>query len=360
MARVDLNIVDRGIAGSNWVAADQGLTADHLDEVMEMKTDNSGALNSLPTPFARFFVAKEAFRRATEERINKNKEAGYAYRQLVSDILDVYELLFNLKYHKNNWTDGQRIEIREWDSATNLAEISKKMPILYKSIYEYYKDDIREAKLYFVVYIYEGKETLLACSSPLTGFITPPDMDKSHIKKDNKSELIFGSKPYQALRIRRKGGGYYFIDPKPRLFEDRDSDFRNYMFNKVFGEANDDRRLKEIRDYIRSFKDDPQIRNDFNPKLQPVRTDQNEDLVINSLRICSYDEIDVNSFFTSTIIRVPYRIASENFIAVQYENDLQDRDYDYLLPFTPEVLNLFKGGVITSKCKIFVKVSRCS
>ena len=352
MARVDLNIVDRGIPGSDWVKADQGLTANHLDKVMEMKTDNSGALNSLPTPFARFFVAKEAFRRVTEEHINKNKEAGYAYRQLVSDILDVYELLFNLKYHKNTWTDGQRIEIREWDSTTNLAVIEKKMPILYKSIYEYYKDDIKEAKLYFVVYIYEGKETLLACSSPLTGFITPPDMDKNHIKKGNKSELIFGSKIYQALRIRRKGGGYYFTDPKPRLFEDRDMDFRNYMFNKVFGEANDDKRLKEIRDYIRSFRDDPQIRNDFNPKLQPVRTDQNNDLIINSLRICSYDEIDVNSFFTSTIIRVPYRIASDNFIAVQYENDLQDRDYDYLLPFNPEVLNLFKGGVITSRCKI--------
>ena len=44
---------------------------------------------------------------------------------------------------------------------------------------------------------YEGKETLLACSSPLTGFITPPDMDKSHIRKDSKSKLIFGSKPYE-------------------------------------------------------------------------------------------------------------------------------------------------------------------
>ena len=114
MARLDLNIVDRGIQGTNWIAEDVGLTAQHLDKVLEMKTANSGALNSLPTPFARFFVAKEAFRRAMEEHLDlkKEKEAGFAYKQLVSDILDVYELLFNLKYHINNtWKNGERIEL---------------------------------------------------------------------------------------------------------------------------------------------------------------------------------------------------------------------------------------------------------
>ena len=69
MARVDLNIVDRGINGSKWVAEETALTADHLDKVIEQKTDNSGALNSLPTPFARFFVAREAFRRVHEEHL---------------------------------------------------------------------------------------------------------------------------------------------------------------------------------------------------------------------------------------------------------------------------------------------------
>ena len=54
MARIDLNIVDRGIQGTEWTQENVGLTAEHLDEISEMKTDNSGALNSLPTPFARF------------------------------------------------------------------------------------------------------------------------------------------------------------------------------------------------------------------------------------------------------------------------------------------------------------------
>ena len=102
MAKVDLNIVDRGTNSSEWKAEGTPLQSGDLDKVLEQKTDNSGALNSLPTPFARFFVAREAFRRVNEEKLNPKEGAGFAYTQLVSDILDVYELLFNLKYHKRN------------------------------------------------------------------------------------------------------------------------------------------------------------------------------------------------------------------------------------------------------------------
>ena len=153
MSRIDLNIVDRGAEGTSWTAEDIALTADSLDKVVEQKTDNCAALNSLPTPFARFFVAREAFRRVMEENMDKNKEAGLAYTQMVSDILDVYELLFNLKYHKNNtWKNGEKIEIREWDFKENMEVIKAKMPILYNSVEEYYQTDIIDDKLYFLVY----------------------------------------------------------------------------------------------------------------------------------------------------------------------------------------------------------------
>ena len=149
MARIDLSIVDRGTPTTSWVAEDIALTAEHLDDVMEQKTDNSGALNSLPTPFARFFVAREAFRRTTEEHVNSKKEAGFAYRQMVSDILDVYEMLFNLTFHRNNtWRNGEKVELREWSKEENIEHIKKKMPILYNSVNEYYKSDIEEGKLY--------------------------------------------------------------------------------------------------------------------------------------------------------------------------------------------------------------------
>lgn len=359
MARIDLNIVDRGTSGSDWIAEDVGLTAEHIDEVMEQKTDNSAALNSLPTPFARFFVAREAFRRVMEEHSNKTKEAGYAYRQLVSDILDVYELIFNIKYHRNNtWKSGEKIELREWSSQDNLAYIKKQMPILFNSIYQYYKTDIVEDKLYFLIYTEEGKEKLLACSSPLTGFVTPPDMDKSLVKKDGTTSIVFADEDarighdskYKHLHIIRKSGGEYFREIK--MFEDRDKDFKNYMYNELFGSDGVDKRFKAIKEYIISFRNDPDIRNNYKLKLTNMTTDQNNALVINGLVLKSSDEIDVNSYFTSSLIRLPYRISRDRFKSVTYQNDKSDRDYDFLLPFKPEVMKLFKGTDIDSNVHI--------
>lgn len=352
MARIDLNIVDRGAEGTKWVAEDIALTADHLDEVMEQKTDNTSALNSLPTPFARFFVAREAFRRSMEENIDKSREAGLAYSQLVSDILDVYELLFNLKFHKNNsWKDGQKLEIREWAKEENLEYIKKQMPILYNSIEEYYNSDINEPKLYFLVFSENGKEKLLACSSPITGFVTPPDMDKVSVKSDNgaSSREPVGEQ-YKDLHIRRKSGGEYFRDYKP--FKDREADFKNYMYNVLFSSGSVSPRFKEIKEFIRSYANDEDIRNDYGQKMSVVTTDQGYELVINGLKIQTLDEIEVNSFFTDNIIKLPYRISKDNFTSVVYTNDSQNRDYDYLLPFKPKVVNLYKDGIIDTDIHI--------
>ncbi len=352
MARIDLNIVDRGIQGTDWVAESIGLTAEQLDKVVEMKTDNCSALNSLPTPFARFFVANEAFRRVMQEYQNpndNNKQSGFAYRQMVSDILDVYELLFNLKYHCNNsWKQGQKIVLREWDAAENLQYIQKKMPVLYNSLKEYYKTDIMEDKLYFVIFIENGKEYLLGCSSPITGFVTPPDMDKYVLRKGNSDGPIFADETrskeskYKNLHIRRKSGGEYFRDVK--LLGERDADFKNYMYHTLFGSDSVDNRLKAIKEYVQAFRNDTDIRNDYTQALIDVKTEQNDALIVNGLCIKSSDEIDLTSFFTSDIIRIPYRISRDCFKSVNYKNDDPARTYDYLLPFKPEVLSLFKGN----------------
>jgi len=340
MARIDLSIIDRGTSLTSWTAEDIALQAGHLDEVMEQKTDNSGALNSLPTPFARFFVAREAFRRAMEEHLDSKKEAGFAYQQLVSDILDVFELLYNLTFHRNNtWKNGEKLEIREWDSTENLAHIRNKMPILYNSLKDYYKSDIAEQKLFFVVFTENGKEKLLACSSPITGFITPPDMDKAKLKKNGSEFVVFSGEIYKDLHIRRKSGGEYFRDIK--MFEKRDADFKNYMFNELFGSDSIDTKFKYIKEYIRSFAQDPDIRNDYKHKLADVKTDQNDALKINGLPIKTSDEIDVMSFFNDTMIKVPFRMSQESYVTVKYQNDSNERDYDYLLPFKPDVMTLF-------------------
>lgn len=338
MAKIDLNIVDRGTLGSDWVAENTSISAESLSKVIEQKTDNSGALNSLPTPFARFYVTREAFRRAADEVRDPRHEAGYAYRQIVSDSLDILELLFNLKYHKNVW-GADNIEIKEWDCEEKMRDLKKSVPTLYNSLSTYFSSDLKESKLYFVIYKEDGKEYLLACSSPMTLFVTPPDMDKKTIKVNGIPTIQFEGKKYQHLHIISKSGREYFREI--RMFEDRDVDFKNYVFNILFGGANVDPRFKEMQEYIKCFKDDPSIRNDYKVDIQPVMTENHEELIINGIEICSDKAVDINALFTTNIIKIPYRLSDKDIISFSSIKGDPNRDFDFLLPFKPEVLKFF-------------------
>lgn len=267
MSSIDINIIQRGITNNFEWSAEQGrITAADLDKIGEQRTDNCGALNALPTPFARFFVFKEAFRRVLEQKLDPvNKPAGRAYEHLVSNTLDVFELLYNLKYHENRWkSQDRKIVIKEWNYADQMKVLKNDVPILGNAVESYFKEDLGEAsrKLFFVILEDKGKECLLATSSPMTGFITPPDLDLKTITRAGRKEEYFIGAIYQALNdtpLTRKEGGKYFKDIL--LFENRSEDFKNYMYNKLFsGGATIDARFKELRDYIKAFDADRQIR----------------------------------------------------------------------------------------------------
>jgi len=347
MPRIDLNIVDRGTKGTTWIAENTCITADNLSKVTEMKTDNVGALNSLPTPFARFYVVKEAFRRVTEEKRKPENETGEAYKMIVSDCLDVLELLFNYKFHKNSWGTSKSLSIKEWNRVEKMNELKGKVPILYNSLNTYFDGDLNENKLYFLVYKDNGREYLLACSSPMTLFVTPPDMDRNTIKQGSIPTMKFEGEYYKNLHISSKSGREYFR--KPCLFGERDVDFKNYLYNNIFGGSVDDR-FKEIHEYIKLFRNDKDIKQNNNVDIDIVETDSHDELVINGIKIGSNKAIDINSYFTTNIIKVPYRLSEADFELLEIRGD-KERNFDFLMPFKPEILNLF-DSVSDCKCHI--------
>lgn len=345
MSARDLNIVERGIEGQEWSTQRGKITAKELADVSEQRTNSTSALNALPTPFARFFVIKEAFRRVREEYVSKRnlknggkiKEAGFAYHQLVSDCLDVYELLFNLNHHRNNWK-GKEIIIREWNYKENLDTLKKSVPKLYNSVETYWETDVNESVLYFVILRENGKEKLLATSSPWTGFVTPPDMDKTQ-KKDssNPFKTTFNASRYNDLHLKKKGKGEYFFEPV--LFEDRPEDFKNYMFNMLFANSVLDDKYDEIRDYIKEFKDDKEIKLNYRIRTAPVRTEDDNELEVNGLQFLSSAERDVTKMFNDMVIKVPYRISEESYLVPRMDGK-EDRTYDYILPLSEEALTV--------------------
>lgn len=354
MSSIDINIIQRGITNNFEWSAEQGrITAADLDKIGEQRTDNCGALNALPTPFARFFVFKEAFRRVLEQKLDPvNKPAGRAYEHLVSNTLDVFELLYNLKYHENRWkSQDRKIVIKEWNYADQMKVLKNDVPILGNAVESYFKEDLGEAsrKLFFVILEDKGKECLLATSSPMTGFITPPDLDLKTVTRAGRKEKEedFIGAIYQALNVTpltRKEGGKYFKDIL--LFENRSEDFKNYMYNKLFsGGATIDARFKELRDYIKAFDADRQIiKNWSDAELEQVYSVDNTALVVNGIPILCSKATDVINYLTDDIIRLPYKIDSDKFVTLVFTHDRADRGFDYLLPLTKEGLEHLKAG----------------
>ncbi len=358
MSSVDLNIIQRGAASDfNWTAGPGRITAADLGNIGELRTDNGGALNALPTPFARFYIFREAFRRVLEERNNPSKQAGYAYERLVSNCLDVFELLYRKNYHENLWKGSNiRIEIKEWNYNSDLTTLKGAVPILGSAVESYFNDDLGEKKLFFIVLIQDGKEYLLATSSPFTGFITPPDLDQREIKDDDKGgsarKMIFAGENYRTLKpINREGSGKYFQDIQ--LFDRRSASFKNYMYNYLFGNGGSlDPKYTELRDYIQSFQSDPEIQSSWNSNsLTPIYSNDNSIVTVNRVEIKMSNDIKSINYFSEAIIKVPYRLSSSKFQTMEYVNDNAKRDYDYLIPLSAQAFDVIKKGDLKAVCQ---------
>ena len=333
MGSIDLNIVQRGITTQTWSAEKGKITSNDLRDIGENRTNNGGALNALPTPFARFHVIDEAFRRAYEERVFPNVNAGDAYRQLVSDCLDVYELLYYWNYHKRHSAQNLNLQIKEWKAQDNLQRMEHITPILGRAINAYLQNDIKSDTLFFVVLDDSGKEYLLAASSPMTGFVTPPDLDRKPFSK--KKEFV-GTRYNDMPLISRKGRGKYFGDIC--MFDERPREFKKYMFELLRSDiVNND--LQHLRDYIGSFNDSD-TRKKYHLITKPVLTEDNNSLIINKLKISESAGSDTLNFFSDYIIKLPYRISVDNFFVPRYVNDVENRDYDFIIPLTAEALEV--------------------
>lgn len=357
MSSVDLNIIERGLKGQAWSAEQGPITAGDLDKIVEQRTDNSTALNALPTPFARFFVVNEAFRRVLEEAKKPEKSAGDACHRLVSDTLDVFEILYNLKEYQKTLGDSGRIVVYDWCFDTDNNRLKEVVPILGTAVETYFATDLGALgkRLFFVVLEYEGHDYLLATSSPFTGFVTPPDLDRTSDSRDGKSDSYLGERYREMLHLKRlkqdssySNNGSCFGEI--RLFKDRDKGFKNYMFYLVDNFAQGDN-FKYLRDYIKHIQiSDSDIIKNWEPRIEPIVSEgrsgayaDSDDVVINGMPIHMNSGLGANDLLNNVLVRVPFRLSKEYYRTMTYTDGNNDRDYDFLLPLSRKALSLIQG-----------------
>lgn len=343
---IDLNICQRGLKGTEWTPESGVITKENLNKVKDQRTDNTSSQNALPTPFARFFLMENAFSLVTNERKDKT-DAGQSYKRMVSDCLDVYELLYNWQYNLNHWkNESYELLFRIWNEES-LESLRKQVPLLADPLLNYFDGDLtKEHRLIFLILKNNDKEFLLACSSPKTGWVTPPDLDKLGHTENGLKTLFVGEQYNTNLfpRIKRPRGekGCYFHECC--LFEDRSSGFKNYMIHHLMSNELTPESFSSIRTYISSFLDtDDDIKSaasyHFDGKAIPLGN--GERLSLYGLPITCNDGMDATNFFSDSIIKLPFGIASESFKGFVREEDSNiGLDHDYLLPLTQDALEV--------------------
>lgn len=170
-----------GQHGLNNTIQDWGISRMYNDnQINDIASSNANSLSeptSIPSPFARIALAKEAFKEVAEH----GEKALASYQKIVSDSLDVGEIFFTYK----KWRD--KVDIIEWkygrqDHSEDLTDDSdlKKMEYghhqLYKTLKtflendaEFYNFDMLES-LYILKHNKTGK--LIGATSPATVFFS--------------------------------------------------------------------------------------------------------------------------------------------------------------------------------------------
>ncbi|MFW5871696.1 MAG: hypothetical protein ACOCUT_01180, partial [bacterium] len=221
--------------GQHWFTSD----AYSDKEIESIKDPEGGSEISLPTaipsPFARIDLVKTAFRNITKSPDLKaytkdgNVVAGKDDEKLVSDALDLAELLFNIDSIKDN------VKIIVWDRVTELAKL-KSGSVAHRHLaetLELYLDQDKESYNFDLLnrlYLIQYNHKIIGCTSPATLFFATAN-DLSHAQITfTKNDKIFD-------------------DSYAPLYE-RDSDFQKYFYLLFKANPVLSQRLTVLNDYL--------------------------------------------------------------------------------------------------------------
>jgi len=212
---------------------------------------SSKAGTSIPSPMARLELFDTAFQIVGSDR--GNLEGNTIYHQLVSDCLDVFQLLFNSKNSEIGL--GRKIWFKEWKVQENINKLKEKgqnhpHSLLAKSFEQIFHDPnssrFSDTDSLFLIF-YENK--LLGGTSPLSLFFTTPNWAR-YIKND------------EIKSVPQSADGKVFFSNEYRPLHKRDLEFVEYVyklslqFKQSFAKADGFRKYlnKTVERYFPEFR----------------------------------------------------------------------------------------------------------
>ena len=284
------------------------------------------SLNAMPTPFARAEVIKQAFNALSSSNINVNDASGNGtYQQLVSDAIDILEILYNYESYKDIIKILPcRISAINFPKCNELIDKSGN-----KSNVSYMQDAITQYKstddVYLVVYDNGERNCVLAMSNLDTLFFTTARLDTNVNTKKNEYDLVID---------RRDNSSKTFFST-PRSISERDSHFQDYLYHlfishkDFIGNTAIGRYLSQVFGSNRN--------NNFDIKSVVPLLDKNGDQVKidlgngQKLPLYSNNIPQANELINNALINIGYKINSDRFETIK-------GDSNYLLPINIQAL----------------------
>lgn len=224
--------------GRHWFKSDQ-YDDKEIEGIKDPEGGTSMALpTAIPSPFARIDLVRTAFKNVNKSpdlkaySINGNTITGLNDEKLVSDTLDLAEMLFNID------TLGDKMKIVVWDKNTELAKLKQGNREEHRRLAEtlemYFNQDAATYNFNQVqrFFIFEYNHKVIGCTSPSTLFFTTGN-DLSHAQiKLTKNDIIFD-------------------DEYAPLYE-RDPDFQKYLYLLFKANPILQSKLKIFDDYLQN------------------------------------------------------------------------------------------------------------
>ena len=117
MPNYKLSVSQRNHDTTGWHNSTQ-FQLDDINNIRVLNARNDKSLNAIPSPLARIHLFEAAFSLVYQDELHGTNVSGDAYKKLVSDCFDVFELLFNWNNHIR---EGKDLKIVSWNRENETA-----------------------------------------------------------------------------------------------------------------------------------------------------------------------------------------------------------------------------------------------
>ena len=406
MTKKVFRIHNEGALNHDWFSSTE-INSNLIDSIPTDSGDGKKLPTSIPSPFARIDLVRTAFLKVADgdlEGLERNgKATATDNHKLVSDALDIGQILFNYDKHKN---DLQLIAWDKKDSLTKLLNGNAKQKHLGKTLQLFLEQDRTQYNFnqFDKIYILKYKYKIIGGTSPRTLFFAAPNPEETQISFGQDMML-----DDQLLPLYRRNKEYikylYSLSKTVNNFNENFPEFNSYLIQTISKlRSYDVQQHKELQDldcnaYLTSLSDvvfndntgspinviggvplkqfviNPgDINSDFAIKttkqitgyiplvlpIEPlnlrykytedqwdvnteVPAEDNRSLETRTLPAQGdkYPYLTMNDFLTDSIVKLPYEIDSNNFITVGSKK--------YLLPIKEEFFKYFSVEDIANK-----------